>query len=145
MINLIYFSAASYLYSDEELATLLTAFRLKNTSLDITGLLLYHEGSIIQILEGEAENVHGLFNSIKKDVRHKSVTKVIDCNIEERSFSNWSMGFKNISKQDFSTLAGYLNINNKNEFIEIAISNNSEIITMVNSFAIINRLKEFQF
>ena len=145
MINLIYFSAASYLYSDEELATLLTAFRLKNTSLDITGLLLYHEGSIIQILEGEAENVHGLFNSIKKDIRHTSVTKVIDCNIEERSFSNWSMGFKNISKQDFSKLNGYLNIENKNEFTEIKISNNTQIIRMVNSFASVNMLNDFQF
>ena len=145
MINLIYFSAASYLYSNDELATLLTEFRLKNVSLNITGLLLYHDGSIIQILEGEAEDVHALFNSIKIDLRHTSVTKVIDCNIEERSFSNWSMGFKNISKQDFSKLNGYLNIENKNEFTEIKISNNTQIIRMVNSFASVNMLNDFQF
>ena len=145
MINLIYFSAASYLYSHKELIDLLNTCRKKNTELDITGLMIYHEGSIIQILEGEAENVLKLYEKISKDNRHKGLLKVIDARIEKRNFSNWSMGFKNVSTQDWLKITGYLNLNNMEEFKEIKDSQNKYIIKIINSFGHVNRLDNLKF
>src|ERR1700712_2972875 len=120
MHNLIYLSSASYLFSDEELIDILNKSRLNNTRLNITGLLLYNEGSILQILEGEKDVLQTLFETISKDVRHKSILKMIDSSINERSFQEWSMGFKQISKSDWNTLQGYLNLENKDELKRIA-------------------------
>ena len=145
MINLIYFSAASYLYTNKELLDLLKICRKKNGVLNITGLMIYHEGSIIQILEGEAENVHTLYNQISKDSRHKSLLKVIDTGIEKRSFSDWSMGFKNVSTQDWTNIIGYLNLNNIEDFKQIEESENKHIIKIINSFGRVNRLHSLKF
>ena len=145
MINLIYFSAASYLYSQQELIDMLKIWRRKNRALNITGLMIYHEGSIIQVLEGEAENVHKLYDQISKDSRHKSIFKVIDTLIEKRSFSDWSMGFKSVSTQDWTNIIGYLNLNNIEEFKQVKDSENKHIVKIINSFGRVNRLNSLEF
>ncbi|MEO8861690.1 MAG: BLUF domain-containing protein [Ginsengibacter sp.] len=140
MHTLIYLSASSSLFSNEEIIDILNTSRLNNSRLDITGLLLYHEGSILQILEGEKEVIHALFNKISLDSRHKGVIKVLDNNIKERSFADWSMGFKQISNYDWSELKGYLDIDNDKKFSQITNSGSSHVITMIRSFSNVNRL-----
>lgn len=145
MIQLIYFSAASYLYSNSELIDMFNSSRKKNADLNITGLMIYHEGSIIQILEGQAHEVHNLYNKISKDRRHKSILKVIDANIEERSFKDWSMGLKPVFTQDWKNVAGYLNLDHQESFKEIKNFKNKQIIKIINSFGKVNRLNNLNF
>ena len=145
MINIIYFSAATYLYKSEELVDMLESWRKNNAEVDVTGVMIYYEGSIIQILEGEAENVHKLYNKISKDDRHKSVFKVIDVPIEKRNFTGWSMGFQQASAQDWENLTGYLNLNNIEDFKEIQASENKHIIKIINSFCRVNRITKLNF
>jgi hypothetical protein len=142
---MVYLSSASYLFSDEELMDILTKSRLNNSRLGITGLLLYCDGSILQILEGEKEILITLYNTISRDIRHKGVIKMIDKNITERSYSNWAMGFKRISNNDWSKLNGYFNLNNKGKFDELTSTGNSQVITMINSFANVNMLEKRRF
>ena len=73
MIYLVYLSAASYPYAHEDLKEILLKSRRNNEARNITGLLLYHEGSIIQVLEGEKEQVHSLYQTISRDPRHKNI------------------------------------------------------------------------
>jgi len=54
LIQLIYVSAATNRFNPAELRELLRLARLKNQQLDVTGMLLYHEGSFLQVLEGPA-------------------------------------------------------------------------------------------
>ncbi len=67
MIYLVYISAASYPYMDEELKNILLKSRQNNEARKITGLLLYHDGSIIQVLEGEKEQVLSIYQTISHD------------------------------------------------------------------------------
>lgn len=145
MIQLIYFSAASYLYSNVELIEMFNRSRKNNADLNITGLMIYHEGSIIQILEGQAHDVHDLYNKISRDRRHKSILKVIDANIEERSFKDWSMGIKPIIIQDWKNVAGYINLDHKEAFKEIKNLKNKHIVKMISSFGKVNRLNNLNF
>ncbi|MEO6733465.1 MAG: BLUF domain-containing protein [Ferruginibacter sp.] len=140
MHTLTYLSAASNLFSNDDLVDILTKSRLNNTRLGITGLLLYHEGSILQILEGEKEDMYTLFNKIKNDARHKGVIKMFDRSIEQRSFPDWSMGFKQVSNEDWSSLHGYLNLDDINELNPITDSQSTLIVSMIKSFANVNRL-----
>lgn len=141
MHTLIYLSAATSLFSDEDITAILSVSRRNNPSLDITGLLLYHEGSILQILEGEKETIHKLFNKIGKDPRHKHVIKMFDSSIEERSFQDWSMGFKKVSDNDWSELEGYLNLDDKKKINEVAPAASVDIIRMIRSFSHVNQMR----
>lgn len=98
MINLVYVSSAVKLFSDEELLELLRRSRENNEKLRITGLLLYHDGNFMQLLEGPEEPVMALYKTIRNDPRHKDVTTLIVAPIEERHFADWAMGFQNVDK-----------------------------------------------
>lgn len=129
------------MFSNEEIIDIINVSRVNNARLGVTGLLIYHEGSIIQILESEKEVLYTLYNKIIKDTRHKAIIKVLDFSITERNFREWSMGFKQVSNENWSELKGYLNLDNVDEFQQLRDSGNAHIISMINSFANINRLK----
>ncbi|MBC6607720.1 BLUF domain-containing protein [Hymenobacter sp. BT188] len=109
--HLVYQSAATLPMGDKELQALLKQARDWNTQHQLTGVLLYSEHNIMQVLEGPQDEVLYIFNKIERDVRHRNVTKLADGEIQQRNFSQWSMGFKAVAPSDFQHLAGYLNIN----------------------------------
>ena len=91
--QLVYASAATHSMDEEELAQILGSARENNGALGITGMLLYHEGSFLQVLEGEKSAVEALFAKIEKDERHTETLVLLRADVEERSFRRWSMGF----------------------------------------------------
>jgi len=94
MFCLVYASAGVTEWSALEVEAMLLGFREKNASLNITGLLLYKDGSFLQALEGEESVVRKLYDTIASDPRHQQVTLMLEIPIEERSFPDWSMGLK---------------------------------------------------
>lgn len=98
LIQLIYLSTARELMNDDQLAELLLQSQKNNAPLDITGALIYHDGNFIQLLEGPEENVLTIYEKIKKDKRHVSVTTLVQSPIQQREFESWSMAFQNVNK-----------------------------------------------
>lgn len=95
LTNLVYVSSAALDFTPRDLAGLLRRARGKNEALGVTGMLLHQGGNFIQALEGEADPVHSLFDTIASDPRHKDVRKIIAEEVGTRSFDGWSMGFEN--------------------------------------------------
>ena len=93
MIQFIYASAATVEFTKDDLKKLLAKARSNNHSLEVSGMLVYHEGSFLQILEGEEDVVNALYSKIEKDSRHDNVRLLLRSEIEERSFGEWKMGF----------------------------------------------------
>ena len=104
---LVYTSIANQKMSDDNLKDLLKKSRLKNETLNITGMLLYLDPFFIQILEGEEAIVNESFNIIKQDSRHHKVKIIYKKPIEERSFPNWTMGFNKISDENVEAVEGF--------------------------------------
>lgn len=93
-----------------ELESILKCSRINNSKESITGMLMYHRGEFIQILEGAEDRVLKLFSlTIQNDARHSNVKLIAQGPIVHRSFSDWSMGFVGDeeiqSKVSFSTHA----------------------------------------
>lgn len=142
MQSLLYLSTSTSLLSNEDIIDILNTSRTNNQRHDITGLLLYHEGSILQVLEGEKNVIHALYyDKICMDNRHKNIILLLDDDVEERSFSDWSMGFKQISNHDWSELEGHLDIGNVKKLSQIASSGTPEVITLIKSFSDVNQLR----
>jgi len=94
--QLIYNSAATKPLNEVELARILLSARRRNDALGVTGVLLYHEGSFLQVLEGEPQTLDPLFARISDDPRHRRVTVLLRRGVEARQFGAWSMGFVDV-------------------------------------------------
>ncbi len=91
--EIVYASAATVPFSREELVKLLSIARRNNSKIGVTGVLLYLDGSFLQVLEGHEENIETVFKRVEKDARHGNVMVLRRGEIEERSFAEWTMGF----------------------------------------------------
>lgn len=89
-----YVSAAVQRFSQSEIDALLQQSRTRNRKVEVTGVLLYCDGSFMQYFEGPAAGVEQLWSSIRRDPRHTSVTKLFEEPTSERLFPDWSMGFQ---------------------------------------------------
>ena len=106
LLSLVYVSSASIKFSRQDLIDLLRQSREKNGRLGITGMLLYKDGNFIQILEGREQEVRDLYRTISVDTRHHGVIELMEYE-GERSFPDWSMGFRDLNDPDVHGLAGY--------------------------------------
>jgi Sensors of blue-light using FAD len=107
MTELVYASAGRHPFSPKELTELLTKARGNNQGLGVSGLLLYHRGSFLQVLEGEESVVTPLYDKIAKDPRHHRCIVIKRETVVKRSFADWSMGFVEISPALASRLEGF--------------------------------------
>ncbi|MCF8210111.1 MAG: BLUF domain-containing protein [Rhodoferax sp.] len=107
MMQLVYVSSANTTFSNQELLDLLIRAREKNHSLGISGMLLYKGGNFMQALEGEEETVKKLFKTIQTDPRHHSTEVLLEEPITERSFADWSMGFRDLSDPAVLSTPGF--------------------------------------
>ena len=107
MIQLIYISTAARRVSVDDLQAILLTSIQHNSKKNITGLLLYDQGTFCQALEGDAEDVHALFSKILEDERHTNVIKIFDDEIMVRDFSSWSMNCINLEHYDKKQINGF--------------------------------------
>jgi hypothetical protein len=93
LVQLIYVSSATKPLTSGELRSLLKLARARNVRRGISGILLYKNGSFLQVIEGEPPAVDELFGKINKDPRHDGVVLLSRREIKEHNFPSWSMGF----------------------------------------------------
>lgn len=98
--RLIYFSSATRKMTTCELDSLLSQSRRNNLRDGLTGLLLYGDGSFMQLLEGPEEAVDRTYERILNDPRHRHLIKVDDTRSGERLFGSWSMGYHRLAAGD---------------------------------------------
>jgi hypothetical protein len=100
-------STSISLLSEDDLKKILIKSQANNTVNQLTGMLLYSQGTFVQVLEGNTEDLDETYVKITKDKRHKNIIKLAEGTIEERLFPNWSMGFKAVTTDDISRFAAY--------------------------------------
>jgi len=94
LIELIYVSEPAQEMSFLGLMRLLYHSYLRNTSMGITGALIFENNRFGQVIEGPRTQIEDLWEKIQKDTRHKNIRLVDTKPIEQRSFSKWTMVFQ---------------------------------------------------
>jgi hypothetical protein len=94
--SLAYESQASVPLTEPDLLDLLARSRAKNASLGVTGILLYRQGTFLQVLEGPHAEVDALYDTIARDSRHHEVSTVLAEDRSARRFPDWTMGFADV-------------------------------------------------
>lgn len=92
--QIVYYSKATKVFTEEELTDLLIKANNYNTANGITGCLIYANDNFVQLLEGERSIVLALFHKIKQDPRHTNVIVTVEMSVNSKLFPDWGMAFK---------------------------------------------------
>lgn len=99
--------------NETELIEILSKANLINSQKNITGFLLYMDGTFAQVLEGDEKTVIDLYsNKIAKDNRHHDCMVLVERTVPSREFPEWSMGFHNLSGNKLEQIPGFTDLRN---------------------------------
>jgi hypothetical protein len=108
VLTIIYVSAATHPMSQDELAVLLKQARENNARHGITGVLLYHDGNFMQMLQGPADGVRNIYAAIESDPRHHMVIPIISETGLPLEFADWAMACGRLDAHGWETLMSKL-------------------------------------
>lgn len=103
MYTLAYESIANNNINEGVMDELLNGARCNNALKDITGCLIYYDGTFVQLLEGEKQTVLELYGKIKLDDRHHDVHMFSQDDIQSRMFPDWGMAYFPIDEKKTSS------------------------------------------
>jgi hypothetical protein len=91
--RLIYVSTALDSVDLNEFKKILNTAQTNNGARDLTGMLAFNSKVFLQALEGSREAINDLYAKLVRDPRHFNLMLLKYAQIEQRHWSNWSMGF----------------------------------------------------
>ena len=124
-----------YVYVSEavklsDLVPILESSQTFNTANGITGVLSYSYGHYLQVLQGEDAVLTDLVKKIQKDTRHQNMTEILDINIDQQFFTDWSMNLVPLLKRNES----FINfIDCVNENIDLLSSKQKRLMKIFHS------------
>ncbi len=89
--SITYKSSATAAPSTGDLHALVSQARDRNRRLDITGMLLFENGSFLQTIEGPPPAIAAVWESIQRDSRHHHIEVLSEHMVAARLFSDWAM------------------------------------------------------
>lgn len=102
---IVYVSSAVHVPSAAELERLLRRARERNAESEVTGLLLHHDGSFMQYIEGPRDALTVIFDIILKDPLHHRIIELMNEPVAAREFAGWSMAFSVQTAPEFVRLS----------------------------------------
>lgn len=88
---LTYKSMATTNPTPADLKAMVSKARARNRELGITGMLLFEDGCFLQTLEGPPDQLDMVWNSIKRDPRHRDIQVLSEHVVNNRLFSAWDL------------------------------------------------------
>jgi hypothetical protein len=92
---------------DEEVRRIVIASMTNNRLVNVTGLLLVHEGWFVQALEGPVAGVRETYERVARDPRHTEVTLLDVGAAKARAFRDWNMTERRLTALQGPILARY--------------------------------------
>jgi hypothetical protein len=136
MIQTAYVSHAAEAMTQEALLSLLQQCLANNEASGVTGMLLYGNDTFLQVLEGEEAAVDMVVDKIRKDPRHSKIHFLYRKPLEHRQYSDWSMGFRPVSAQGLSAIAGLSAFGAKDFNFDYLIEHETVVETLMEHFRV---------
>lgn len=93
LAHFLYRSTAVERMTSQDLETILQVARERNAAAQVTGCLHHEDGLFFQWLEGPADSLRPIIESILRDTRHRDVTVLNEGPLDRRRFQDWRMRF----------------------------------------------------
>jgi hypothetical protein len=136
MFQTAYVSRAAEAMTQESLLSLLQQCLTNNEASGVTGMLLYGNGTFLQVLEGEEAVLEAVIEKIEKDPRHSKIHILYRKAIENRQYSDWSMGFRRVSAQGLNNGAGLSEFGAKDFNFDYLIEHEGVVETLMEHYRV---------
>ena len=136
MIQTAYVSRAAAAMTQEALLSLLQQCLANNEASGVTGMLLYGNGTFLQVLEGEEPALDAVIEKIRKDPRHSKIQFLYRKPVTQRQYADWSMGFRRISAQDLQTIPSLSQFDEKDFNFDYLIEHEAVVDTLMEHFRV---------
>lgn len=93
LLSVVYASTAVVGFGEDDLVALLRQSRASNAEDDVSGMLLFKDHRFLQLLEGPEDAVRAKLRVIEEDARHHDVLVLLEEEIDDRQFPDWTMGY----------------------------------------------------
>ena len=93
LARLIYTSEVVEGFNQNDIENILTVARDRNAESNVTGALFFNSRYFLQCLEGSRSDINSTYHRILNDSRHSNPVLLDYCEINERDFSAWEMGY----------------------------------------------------
>lgn len=110
MKSIVYTSTARIPVDISVIKDILSISTRNNEQSEISGILVYLDGTFLQVLEGPETFINDTFDRIKSDDRHHNIVVLSEEYIEEREFPKWFMAFRETNQGEAKDLIGYKNL-----------------------------------
>lgn len=101
----VYVSSSVWLITEPDLERLLVDARDHNKKHQVTGVLLYNDGTFFQYIEGLLDDLEYIYGRIKASKQHRGIIQLLYEKTTLRRFPDWYMGFFHPSKSEILNLA----------------------------------------
>ena len=91
LICIAYLSSSKVVPDAQALEAIVSTSQKNNAARGVTGMLCHYDGSYLQFLEGEPQQLLSLYEVIRGDPRHMGIVEVFREPITERMFPDWTM------------------------------------------------------
>ena len=136
--QIVYVSSSRNLDISDFVNSSLPIIQKRNAERNITGMLLFSEGTFLQVLEGNRADLDDIYEGIRKDGRHKQIINLLERETEQRSFPDWSMGWRRIDR-DHPLAEEVRKLGDVNGVRDHAENINGSIMTLIESYFSVNR------
>ena len=102
--HLCYTSNATRPLTPFDLERLLVSARVFNGTQGVTGVLLHHDGSFLQYLEGPADGLQRVYKRIQESPLHSLLFDLMGGPLDERGFPEWQMGSTRVAESTVLSL-----------------------------------------
>ncbi len=97
---------------------ILSTARTNNPEHGITGMLLFGDGTFIQVLEGPLSAIDQLVENIKQDARHDRFDVLYEDMVDDRAFGDWSMAYRVLTPERMEQFGGQLAAQDKDDLVK---------------------------
>jgi len=104
--QLVYISTTHEPLDDAALAALLKRARERNAEYGVTGVLLYSDQAVMQVLEGVETAVDIIYRIVLNNPLHSGVTVVQDRMLPRRDFGSWAMAYQPMGQSAMQRITG---------------------------------------
>jgi len=129
-----YISSQSRVMTKQSIEDFLFQVRDKNKQLAITGILLLIQGKFVQYIEGPAEEIDKVYESISKDKRHTEMIMLDSGRLTERQFKDWSMAYKEVDDKQIKEIVGKEDLHLEDVFLNDKDIKNHPVLTVLYDF-----------
>lgn len=126
-------SSQSRIMTKESIEEFLFQVREKNKQLTITGILLLIQGKFVQYIEGPAQEIDKVYDSISHDSRHTDMILLDSGDLAQRQFNDWSMAYKEVKEKQIKKIIGNENLNLEDVFLN-KDNQNHPVLTILYDF-----------